>query len=100
MWDMMLAIYIAVALINVFLHITRSILVIKSNKLIASLANCVCYTFSAVVIKFIAEVDLWIAIAVQATTNFVGCYIAMWFCEKILKNNTNNEDTNNQGSGT
>lgn len=73
---------------------------IKSNKLIASLANCVCYTFSAVVIKFIAEVDLWIAIAVQATTNFVGCYIAMWFCEKILKNNTNNEDTNNQGSGT
>ena len=97
---MMLAIYIAVALINVFLHITRSILVIKSNKLIASLANCVCYTFSAVVIKFIAEVDLWIAIAVQATTNFVGCYIAMWFCEKILKNNTNNEDTNNQGSGT
>lgn len=100
MWDMMLAIYIVVALINVFLHITRSILVIKSNKLIASLANCVCYTFSAVVIKFIAEVDLWIAIAVQATTNFVGCYIAMWFCEKILKNNTNNEDTNNQGSGT
>ena len=68
---------------------------IKSNKLIASLANCICYTFSAVVIKFIAEVDLWIAIAVQATTNFVGCYIAMWFCEKILKNNTNNEDTNN-----
>lgn len=97
---MMLAIYIVVALINVFLHITRSILVIKSNKLIASLANCVCYTFSAVVIKFIAEVDLWIAIAVQATTNFVGCYIAMWFCEKILKNNTNNENTNNQGSGT
>ena len=92
---MMLAIYIVVALINVFLHITRSILVIKSNKLIASLANCICYTFSAVVIKFIAEVDLWIAIAVQATTNFVGCYIAMWFCEKILKNNTNNEDTNN-----
>lgn len=97
---MMLAIYIVVALINVFLHITRSILVIKSNKLIASLANCICYTFSAAVIKFIAEVDLWIAIAVQATTNFVGCYIAMWFCEKILKNNTNNEDTNNQGSGT
>ena len=96
----MILTYFIISLLNVFLHITRSILVIKSNKLIASLANCVCYTFSAVVIKFIAEVDLWIAIAEQATTNFVGCYIAMWFCEKILKNNTNNEDTNNQGSGT
>ena len=78
-------IYIIISFINVFLHITRSILVIKSGKLIASLSNCICYTFSAVVIKFIAETDLWIAILVQATTNFIGCYLAMLFCEKILK---------------
>lgn len=70
-----------------FLHIARSILVIKSSKLIASFANCVCYTFSAVVIKFIAEVDLWIAICVQATTNFFGCYVAMLVCEKVLEKN-------------
>lgn len=82
----MLPIYICISFINVFLHITRSILVIKSSKLIASLANCICYTFSAVVIKFIAEVDLMTAICVQATTNFVGCYVAMWFCERVLKN--------------
>ena len=81
----MITIYIIVSFINVFLHIVRSILVIKSSKFIASLANCICYTFSAVVIKFIAEVDLWIAIAVQATTNFVGCYAAMWFCEILLE---------------
>ena len=81
----MIAIYVLISFINVFLHITRSILVIKSNKFIASLANCICYTFSAVIIKFIAEVDLWIAITVQATTNFIGCYVAMLFCEKILK---------------
>ena len=80
----MLALYIIISLINVFLHIVRSILVIKSSKLVASTANCICYTFSAVVIKFIAETDLWIAIAVQATTNFIGCYIAMWFCDWIL----------------
>ena len=43
------------------------------------------YTFSAVVIKFISEVDLTIAIAVQATTNFIGCYIAMMFCERFEK---------------
>lgn len=83
----MILIYFIISLLNVFLHIVRSILVIKSNKLVASLANCVCYTFSAIVIKFIAEVDLWIAIAVQATTNFIGCYLAMWFCEKIIHTN-------------
>lgn len=81
----MIAAYIIISFINVFLHIARSILVIKHTKLVASLANCICYTFSAVVIKFIAEVDLYIAIAVQATTNFIGCYTAMYFCEKFIK---------------
>ena len=76
--------YFIISFFNVVLHITRSILVIKLNKFIASLANCICYTFSAVVIKFIAEVDLWVAIAVQATTNFFGCYVAMLVCEKWL----------------
>lgn len=78
--------YFIISFLNVFLHIARSILVIKSSKLIASFANCVCYTFSAVVIKFIATVDLWVAIMVQATTNFIGCYTAMWVCEKYLPN--------------
>ena len=81
----MIIIYIIISLINVFLHIVRSILVIKSGKFVASMANCICYTFSAVVIKFISEVDLWVAIAVQATTNFLGCYLAMWFCDYVLK---------------
>lgn len=82
----MLVLYIVISLINVFLHIVRSILVIKSSKVVASLANCICYTFSAVVVKFIAETDLIIAIFVQATTNFVGCYLAMVFCDYMLKN--------------
>ena len=83
----MIALYIIISLTNVFLHIVRSILVIKSSKFIASLANCICYTFSAVVIKFISEVDLWVAIAVQASTNFLGCYLAMWFCEHVVDKN-------------
>ena len=80
----MISLYIIISLANVFLHIVRSILVIKSSKMIASLANCICYTFSAIVIKFIAETDLWIAIAVQASTNFIGCYLAMAFCDWYL----------------
>jgi len=82
----MLVLYIVISLVNVFLHIVRSILVIKSSKVVASLANCICYTFSAVVVKFIAETDLMIAILVQASTNFVGCYLAMVFCDYMLKN--------------
>ena len=82
----MLVLYIVISLVNVFLHIVRSILVIKSSKMVASLANCICYTFSAVVVKFIAETDLMIAILVQASTNFIGCYLAMVFCDYMLKN--------------
>ena len=83
----MIILYIIISLTNVFLHIVRSILVIKSGKFVASMANCICYTFSAVVIKFISEVDLWIAIMVQASTNFLGCYLAMWFCEHVVDKN-------------
>jgi len=81
--------YVLASFFNVFLHIIRSILVVKAGKLLASSCNCVCYTFSAVVIKFISEVDLWLAIVVQALTNFIGCYVAMWFVEKVLKKRKN-----------
>lgn len=77
-------VYILIAFINVFLHIFRSILVIKSGKGTASFFNAVCYTFSAVVIKFIAEVDLLTAILVQFGTNYAGCYVAMWAADKFL----------------
>ena len=83
--------YFLISFLNVFLHIIRSILIIKAGKLLASGCNCVCYTFSAVVIKFISEVDLWLAIVVQMTTNFIACYIAMWFVEKVLKKKKRNE---------
>ena len=77
-------IYFVIAFINVFLHIFRTVLVIKANKLTASFFNAICYTFSAIVIKFIAEFDLWVAIAVQFITNGVGCYAALWASEKFL----------------
>lgn len=76
-------IYFIVAFTNVFLHVTKTIYIVKSGKLKASILNTICYTFSAIVIKFIAEVDLYIAILVQASTNFLGCYIAMIICEKF-----------------
>ncbi len=82
---MSVLLYFIVSLTNVFLHVFKNILVIKSTKLIASLMNCICYTFAAVVIKCIAETELWIAILVQASTNFFGCYLAMWIFENVIK---------------
>lgn len=83
---MSIIIYVVISFLNVFIHVVKTILVIKSSRLIASLSNCICYTFSAVVIKFIAETDLWVAICVQAFTNFAGCYVAMLVTDKIMKN--------------
>jgi hypothetical protein len=60
--------------------------VIKSTKFAASLANCITYTFSAVVVKFISESSLEIAIIVAALTNFIGCYLAMYIYEIIYEN--------------
>lgn len=82
---MNIILYFIVALINVFLHVFKNILVIKSTKLKASIANCICYTFAAVVIKCIADTGLWIAITVQAVTNFAGNWVAMWLYEIIEK---------------
>ncbi len=88
MWDLL--IYILVSFLNVFLHIGRSILVIKAGKLLASSANCVTYTFSAVVVKYITEYEMSTVLFIAASTNFFGCWLAMKVCElekvkKLLK---------------
>lgn len=87
--DINIIVYFIVAFINVFLHILRSIMVIKATKVAASLANCLCYTFSAIVIKFIAEVDLWIAVCVQSSTNYIGTWLAMWCYECVESKKSN-----------
>ena len=78
-----LLLFISISFANVFLHIFRTLLVVKSGKALASLMNCICYTFSAVVVKFISESNLAIAMIVAASTNFLGCYVAMWAFEKF-----------------
>lgn len=78
-------VFFIVSLINVFLHIFRTLLVVKANKIIASTANCICYTFSAVVVKFIADSSFITAITIAAITNFIGCYLAMLVFERIKK---------------
>ena len=82
----MILLYIIISFLNVFLHTAKNIIIIKHpSKVVGSLANCICYTFSAVVIKFIADTDLWIALLVQCSTNFLGCYTAMWVTERMMQ---------------
>lgn len=81
-----LTLYVIISFTNVFLHIFRMLLVVKSGKLIASLANCICYSFSAVVIKFISETTFITAIIVAIVTNFCGCYVGMLVYEKFVTN--------------
>ena len=80
-----LTLFIIISFTNVFLHILRTLLVVKSGKAIASFMNCICYTFSAVVVKFISESNLTVAMIVAASTNFLGCYAAMLVFENIKR---------------
>ena len=80
-----LLLYILVSFINVFLHIYRSIAVIKSSKLKASTLNAITYTFSAIVVKFISESSLVVAMLVALGTNFLGCWVGMWCFERLHK---------------
>ena len=77
--------YIFVSFLNVFFHVVKTLMIVKASKLVASTANCFCYTFSAVVVKFIAESDLMVAILIAAFTNFAGCYAGMYVFEKFKK---------------
>ena len=75
--------YFICSFINVFIHVIKTLLIVNSGKFISSLCNSFCYTFSAVVVKFIAESDMTTAIIVAATTNFLGCYAGKFIYEKF-----------------
>lgn len=77
--------YVTLSFLNVFLHIMKLLLVVNASKMVASINNCICYTFSAIIVKFISETNLTTAIIVAATTNFAGCYAGMWLFEKIKR---------------
>jgi len=78
-------IYFICSFVNVFIHVIKTLLIVNSGKFVSSLSNSFCYTFSAVVVKFIAESDLTTAIIVSATTNFLGCYCGKYVYEYLSK---------------
>ena len=78
--------YFICSFINVFIHVIKTLLIVNAGKMVSSICNSFCYTFSAIVVKFIAESDMTSAIIIAATTNFLGCY-----CGKFVYEHLNNK---------
>lgn len=81
-------IFILLQLLNVILQTTRSILTIKANKIIASIASAVAYgVYAVVTVVMVSGFELWLVVAVTATTNLIGTYFSKWLLEKFHKDN-------------
>jgi len=73
------------SLLNVVLSTLKTILTVKSSKQVATLINCINYTINTVIIKQIAECEVWIAAIITFLTNLIGVYFALWIVEKFKK---------------
>lgn len=82
---MLYLIFFICQLINVILGTIKNVITIKGTKTMASLFSAVNYGVNTVIIKTIADVDLWIAVLVSVVCNLIGVYIGMWITEKMRK---------------
>ncbi len=78
--------YFICSFINVFIHVIKTLLIVNAGKMVSRISNSFCYTFSAIVVKFIAESDMTSAIILAATTNFLGCYCGKFVYEHLNNN--------------
>lgn len=84
--------------INVILSTVRSLCTVKGGRIIAALANAVCYGFYCwVVVLTVADFPLWAKIAITFGANFIGVFAVkdiemrarkdkMWKVEMTIKN--------------
>lgn len=78
--------FIVLQLLNVILHTVRSILTVKGNKLVASIASAVAYgVYSIVTVIMVQNIDLWLVVLVTVVTNLIGTYFSKWLLEKFKK---------------
>lgn len=77
--------FLVAQLINVILSTLKSVITIKGGKGIAAISNAIAYGFNTIVIKVIADVDMWVAVIISIVCNLVGVYFALWLTEKMRK---------------
>jgi len=63
----------------------KTVLTVKSSKNVATLINCINYTFNTIIIKQITECDTLIAVIVTFFTNLFGVYFALWLLDVFKK---------------
>jgi uncharacterized protein YebE (UPF0316 family) len=80
-----LVIFIIVNLINVMLSTMKSILTVKSTRLVATLINAVSYGFYALIVKQMADYDITTVVVVTIVANLIGVYSSMWILDKFKK---------------
>ena len=78
-------IFTVCSLVNVILSTMKTILTVRSTKVVASVVNAVTYGFYAIVVKQLASLDLTVTVIVTIATNLIGVYISMWIMDKMKK---------------
>lgn len=78
-------IFFGLNLVNVMLCTMKSILTIKSTKLVASLINAITFGFYALVIKSMGNYDLIVIVSCTIVANLIGVYASMWILDKFEK---------------
>ena len=78
-------IFTVCSLINVILSTMKTILTVRSTKVVASIINAVTYGFYAIVVKQLASLDLTVTVIVTIATNLIGVYLSMWLMDKMKK---------------
>ena len=78
-------IFTVCSLVNVILSTMKTILTVRSTKVVASIINAVTYGFYAIVVKQLASLDLTVTVIVTIATNLIGVYLSMWIMDKMKK---------------
>ena len=78
-------IFTVCSLVNVILSTMKTILTVRSTKIVASIINAVTYGFYAIVVKQLASLDLPVTVIVTIATNLIGVYLSMWLMDKMKK---------------
>ena len=78
-------IFTVCSLVNVILSTMKTILTVRSTKIVASIINAVSYGFYAIVVKQLASLDLTVTVIVTIATNLIGVYLSMWLMDKMKK---------------
>ena len=78
-------IFTVCSLVNVILSTMKTILTVRSTKIVASIINAVTYGFYAIVVKQLASLDLTVTVIVTIVTNLIGVYLSMWLMDKMKK---------------